>query len=214
MKRIIDPELAGERIDKVVSVLTGLSRRVAHTLVESGEVLVDGSAVSPKDRVEGGERVTIRIPAKQILEAEDVPFGVRYEDENVAVIDKPAGVVVHPGAGVVRGTLAAGLLHRWPQIRGVGAEDRWGIVHRLDRDTSGLLLVAKTEDAHSRTLWQNGLSSGTISPSWRGCSRCPPAPSTRRSDETPATRDGERFGGTDAWPAHTTGGSPPGRSRE
>ncbi len=148
MKRIIDPELAGERIDKVVSVLTGLSRRVAHTLVESGEVLVDGSAVSPKDRVEGGERVTIRIPAKQILEAEDVPFGVRYEDENVAVIDKPAGVVVHPGAGVVRGTLAAGLLHRWPQIRGVGAEDRWGIVHRLDRDTSGLLLVAKTEDAH------------------------------------------------------------------
>jgi 23S rRNA pseudouridine1911/1915/1917 synthase len=144
----IGPELAGERIDKVVSILAGLSRRVARTLVESGDVLVDGTTMSPKDRVVGGERVSIRIPVEQTLEPEDVSFGVCYEDENVAVIDKPSGVVVHPGAGVSRGTLAAGLLHRWPQLEGVGVKDRWGIVHRLDRDTSGLLLVALTEEAY------------------------------------------------------------------
>ncbi|MFZ0492318.1 MAG: RluA family pseudouridine synthase [Acidimicrobiia bacterium] len=148
MNTTIGTELAGERIDKVVSLLTGLSRRVARTLVEEGDVLVDGTAVAPKDRVEGGEQVRIRVPVEQTLEPEEVPFGVRFEDGVVAVIDKPAGVVVHPGAGVSKGTLAAGLLYRWPQVEGVGVEDRWGIVHRLDRDTSGLLLVALTEDAY------------------------------------------------------------------
>lgn len=148
MKSEIDHELAGERIDKVVSILTGLSRSVARGLVESGEVLVDGSTMSPKDRVMGGEQVVVRIPVDEPLEPEDVPFDVRFEDDNLAVIEKPAGIVVHPGAGVSKRTLAAGLLFRWPEIRGVGADGRWGIVHRLDRDTSGLLLVAKTETAH------------------------------------------------------------------
>ncbi len=77
------------------------------------------------------------------LEPEPVPFTVRYEDDRLAVVDKPAGVVVHPGAGQRTGTLAAGLLHRWPELQGVGEEGRWGIVHRLDRETSGLLVVAK-----------------------------------------------------------------------
>jgi len=144
----IGPELAGERLDKVVSLLTGLSRRVARTLVESGDVLVDGSAMTPKDRVEGGEDILVRLPIEPVLEPEEISFDVRFEDGVVAVVDKPSGVVVHPGAGVRTGTLAAGLLHRWPQLEGVGTEDRWGIVHRLDRDTSGLLVVALTEDAY------------------------------------------------------------------
>ena len=148
MNTNIGPELAGERIDKVVSLLTGLSRRVARALVESGDVLVDGATMAPKDRVEGGEEILIRVPAEQTLEPEEVPFEVRFEDRVVAVIDKPSGVVVHPGAGISTGTLAAGLLHRWPQIKGVGVADRWGIVHRLDRDTSGLLLVALTDEAY------------------------------------------------------------------
>ncbi len=148
MNTRIGPELAGERLDKVVSLLTGLSRRVARTLVESGDVLVDGSAMTPKDRVEGGEDILVRLPVEPVLEPEEISFDVRFEDGVVAVVDKPSGVVVHPGAGVRTGTLAAGLLHRWPQLEGVGTEDRWGIVHRLDRDTSGLLVVALTEDAY------------------------------------------------------------------
>ena len=148
MNTTIDPELAGERIDKVVSLLTGLSRRVARTLVESGDVLVEGATMAPKDRVEGGEQILIRIPVDRTLEPEEVSFEVRFENGVVAVVDKPSGVVVHPGAGIHSGTLAGGLLHRWPQIEGVGVEDRWGIVHRLDRDTSGLLLVALTSEAY------------------------------------------------------------------
>jgi 23S rRNA pseudouridine1911/1915/1917 synthase len=144
----IDRELAGERVDKVVSVVAQVSRRVARELVEAGKVLIDGTTAAPRDRVEGGERISIEIPERAALQPEDVPFDVLYEDDDIAVIDKPAGVVVHPGAGVVGGTLAAGLLHRWPGIRGVGAEDRWGIVHRLDRDTSGLLVVALEQDAY------------------------------------------------------------------
>jgi len=150
VKTNISHELAGERIDKVVSILTGLSRSAARRLVESGDVLVEGAAVSPRTRVEGGEHVSIRMPVEESLEPEDVRFDVRYEDDQLAVVDKPAGVVVHPGAGVKKGTLAAGLLYRWPGIRGVGVDKRWGIVHRLDRDTSGLLLVAKTDEAHRR----------------------------------------------------------------
>jgi 23S rRNA pseudouridine1911/1915/1917 synthase len=76
--------------------------------------------------------------------AEDVPFEVRWEDAHVLVVDKPAGIVVHPGAGRKTGTLASGLLHRYPELEGIGQEGRWGIVHRLDQGTSGLLLVART----------------------------------------------------------------------
>ena len=79
--------------------------------------------------------------------AEPVKFGVVFEDEFIAVVNKPAGIVTHPGAGNAGGTLAAGLLHRWPQIEGVGEAGRWGIVHRLDKGTSGLLAVAKTAES-------------------------------------------------------------------
>ena len=133
----VDAELSGERADKIVAVLAGVSRGVARALIDSGAVQVEGSAVAPRDRLVVGTSLSVDIPVAEVLQGEEVAFEVRYEDADVAVIDKPAGIVVHPGAGVSGGTLAGGLLYRWPQIRGVGQENRWGIVHRLDRDTSG-----------------------------------------------------------------------------
>ncbi len=107
--------------------------------------------MAPKTRLAAGAELTVtiadRLPG---LEPEPVPFAVRFEDDRLAVVDKPPGVVVHPGAGQRTGTLAAGLLDRWPELEGVGEEGRWGIVHRLDRDTSGLLVVAKDAAALAR----------------------------------------------------------------
>jgi 23S rRNA pseudouridine1911/1915/1917 synthase len=135
--------LAGERADKVVAALAGVSRTLARRLLEEGRVTLDGAAASPRERVAAGSWVEADVPAPEVLEPEVVPFTVRYEDEDLAVVDKPPGVVVHPGAGRSgAGTLAAGILERWPGVRGVGEEGRWGLVHRLDQDTSGLLVVA------------------------------------------------------------------------
>ncbi|NOY55046.1 MAG: RluA family pseudouridine synthase [Actinobacteria bacterium] len=144
----VDAGLAGERADKIVAMLAQVSRGVARRLIDSGAVQIEGSPVAPKDRLDVGAVISVEFPAVEMLEPEEVAFEVRHEDADVAVIDKPAGIVVHPGTGVIGGTLAGGLLFRWPQIRGVGQENRWGIVHRLDRDTSGLLAVALTEAAY------------------------------------------------------------------
>jgi 23S rRNA pseudouridine1911/1915/1917 synthase len=131
-----------------VSVLAGVSRAAARLLLEQGEAVVDDETVRPADRLPAGAVVEVRLPDPEPpLAPEPVAFTVVHEDRDLAVIDKPAGVVVHPGAGRQAGTLAAGVLHRWPQVRGVGDEDRWGIVHRLDKDTSGLLVVALTHEA-------------------------------------------------------------------
>jgi len=109
---------------------------------------MDGAPLSPRRAVAAGQVVIFELPAQAAaLAPEEVPFSVRYEDAHLAVVDKPAGIVVHPGAGRGLGTLAGGILQRWPQVRGVGEEGRWGIVHRLDRDTSGLLMVALTAEA-------------------------------------------------------------------
>ncbi len=151
MKAAVPADLDGERLDLIVARLGGLSRAAARELVAGGAVTVDGAVRGGRDRVAAGATVEFPPPASPPgLVPERVPFEVRYEDEHLAVIDKPAGVVVHPGAGRSRGTLAAGILARWPRVRGVGAEDRWGIVHRLDRDTSGLLLVALDRQAYDR----------------------------------------------------------------
>lgn len=144
----VPPELAGERADRVVAVVAGVSRSVARSLIESGAATFDGSEVAPRQKVSAGSTLEYEIPETgPRLLPEEVAFGVRYEDDHIVVVDKPAGVVTHPGAGRATGTLASGILHRWPQVRGVGEDDRWGIVHRLDRDTSGLLVVALTRDA-------------------------------------------------------------------
>ncbi len=147
----VPDELAGERADRVVAVLAGVSRAEARRLVEAEAATIGGEPVEPRHRVAGGAVVEVALAAPEpALQPEEVPFEVRYEDDHVAVVDKPPGVVVHPGAGRATGTLAAGLLARWPELEGVGEPGRWGIVHRLDRETSGLLLVAKRADALSR----------------------------------------------------------------
>ncbi|MPZ52826.1 MAG: RluA family pseudouridine synthase [Acidimicrobiia bacterium] len=145
----VPPILDGERLDRVVAVLAGVSRSQARTLVDAEGVLVDGEVGTASQRVRSGCELTIPSPSvESVLEPEDVPFEVRHEDEHIIVVDKPPGVVTHPGAGNRTGTLAGGLLHRFPEIEGVGQRDRWGLVHRLDRDTSGLLLVARTSESY------------------------------------------------------------------
>jgi 23S rRNA pseudouridine1911/1915/1917 synthase len=115
-------------------------------------MLRDGLPIQARQRLTAGTVFEFSQPESEPELAGDphVVFDVLFEDEVLAVVNKPAGVVVHPGAGWREGTLAAGLLSRWPEIAGVGEADRWGIVHRLDRDTSGLLVVAKTGEAHRR----------------------------------------------------------------
>lgn len=150
MSWVVPSAWDGERFDRVLSHLSGASRSAARAAIEGGDVTLDGEVAAPSTRVSTGAVLDGAIPVvESVLEPEPVPFEVRHEDDHLAVVDKPAGIVTHPGAGNATGTLAAGLLHRWPSIRGVGAEDRWGIVHRLDRDTSGLLVVSLTHDAHT-----------------------------------------------------------------
>ncbi len=140
----IPVELDGSRIDKALAVLLAISRSRTRELLDIG-VRVDGVEAKPGDRVKAGASVVSPVPelAAEMI-AEEVEFGVLFEDDDVIVVDKPAGIVVHPGSGQSRGTLAAGLLQRYPEIHGVGKADRWGLVHRLDKDTSGVLIVART----------------------------------------------------------------------
>jgi 23S rRNA pseudouridine1911/1915/1917 synthase len=146
----VPPELDGDRLDLIVSRLAGLSRSRARALVDAGGVQVGGRRGTANERLPAGTRLVIGpAPPARRLEPAPVEFTVRFEDPDLVVVDKPPRLVVHPGAGVSGPTLAAGLLHRYPEIDGVGEEGRWGIVHRLDRDTSGLLVVARTEAAHA-----------------------------------------------------------------
>jgi 23S rRNA pseudouridine1911/1915/1917 synthase len=143
----VPADLEGERLDRALAVLLGVSRAVARGLVDSG-VEVDAVISKPNTRVVAG--MTIRTPAIVTpagLLAEPMDLTVLYEDDALVVIDKPPGMVVHPGSGQTGGTLAAGLLYRYPELDGVGAADRWGLVHRLDKDTSGAILVARTQGA-------------------------------------------------------------------
>jgi len=146
--RLEVPErLDGDRLDKVLADLLVISRARARALLDAG-VLLDGSPARPSDRARSGAVIETPEPAVVIqLRAEPVAFGVIHEDPALIVVDKPAGLVVHPGAGSTRATLAAGLLHRYPELEGVGDPGRWGLVHRLDRDTSGVLLVARTSES-------------------------------------------------------------------
>jgi 23S rRNA pseudouridine1911/1915/1917 synthase len=143
--------LAGERIDRAVALLTGWTRREVQDLLEAGAVLLDGERVPKSRKLEAGSVVELLAePEVEGRPAADstVTVVVRYEDPDVVVVAKPAGLVVHPGAGHPDGTLVNGLLARYPEIAEVGDPARPGIVHRLDRDTSGLLVVARTAAAH------------------------------------------------------------------
>jgi len=143
--------LAGERLDRVVAFVLDVSRSIASVVIEAGGVEVDGaSATSGKVRLVEGQRVSVdpgAIPVERPPQPDSgVKFGVVHVDDDVIVIDKPAGLVVHPGAGNPDGTLVNGLLHRFPDIAGVGEMVRPGIVHRLDAGSSGLLVVARTQE--------------------------------------------------------------------
>ncbi len=142
--------LAGERVDRAVALLTGWTRAEVQALVEEGAVLVDGRAVAKSRRLAEGEEIEVTgEPAPAAPPgAEPVDFTVVHVDPDVVVVSKPAGLVVHPGAGHTTGTLVGGLLERFPDIAGVGDPMRPGIVHRLDRDTSGLMVVARTPGAY------------------------------------------------------------------
>jgi len=152
--------LAGERLDRVVAMLADVSRSVATGWVNVGRIAVDDITIDkPSHRMTEGQR--IRYPVEQPVEeapltAEPgVAFAVVYEDEHVLVIDKPPGLVVHPGSGQSSGTLVHGLLARYPEIREVGPDPhRPGIVHRIDKDTSGLLMVARTAAAYDELVAQ------------------------------------------------------------
>lgn len=144
--------LDGERLDRVVAFLADVSRSVAADLVAKGAVTVDEEiAVSGKVRLGVGTVVGVDTNAIESPQAPTgdpgVEFGVIHEDDDVIVVDKPAGLVVHPGAGNPDRTLVNGLLARYPELAGVGEESRPGIVHRLDAGSSGLLVVARTDDA-------------------------------------------------------------------
>jgi 23S rRNA pseudouridine1911/1915/1917 synthase len=147
---IVPPEAAGQRLDAwLARVLPDLSRSSLQRLIDNGHVSVAGRAARPSLRLAGAEQVELRLPhARPVeLQPEAIPLEVVYEDDDLLVIDKPAGLVVHPAPGHPSGTLVNALLARWRRFKGFDGNLRPGIVHRLDKDTSGLLMVAKTEAA-------------------------------------------------------------------
>jgi len=142
---------AGARLDAwLVERLSGLSRMRVKGLIETGRVLVDARVVKAGHRVREGERVEVAIPPspREGLAPEPIALTVVFEDGDVLVVDKPAGMVTHPGAGRPEGTLAAAALAHAPDMAGVGSPRRPGIVHRLDQGTSGLIVLAKTQAAY------------------------------------------------------------------
>ncbi|PJF39744.1 MAG: RluA family pseudouridine synthase [Chloroflexi bacterium] len=151
-------ESSNERLDRaVVRHVESLSRAQIQTLIRDGLVTVDGERAKASLKLKGGERIAVTLPpqAETTLEAEDIAFNIVYEDDDLAVIDKPAGLVVHPGMNNETGTLVHGLLARWPQIAEMPVDEkRVGIVHRLDKGTSGLIVVAKHDVARRHLMEQ------------------------------------------------------------
>ena len=142
----------GQRLDKALADASALSRERVKALIGEGAVMLDGRPVAQASaKVAAGSVWTIAVPAATAAEAEaqDIPLVIAYEDDALIVVDKPAGLVVHPAAGNPDGTLVNALLHHCRgQLSGIGGVARPGIVHRIDKDTSGLLVVAKTDAAH------------------------------------------------------------------
>lgn len=142
----------GERIDAFVSLAAEVSRSRAVTLIEENNVTVNGNTVAKNYRLKQGDKVEVVIPDAKPLEikAENIPLNVVYEDEHLLVVNKPKGMVVHPASGVYEGTLVNALLnHCGDSLSGINGILRPGIVHRIDKDTSGLLMVAKNDFAHN-----------------------------------------------------------------
>ena len=154
----VPADQAGNRLDRfLASRLPEMSRTHIQSLMDEGRILVDGSAMKPSHRIEPGAIVVVEIPpppAPGVL-AEDIPLEIIYEDAEIAVVNKPAGMIVHPGAGGGAGTLVAALLGRYGATGGlstIGGPLRPGIVHRLDKETSGVVVIARSDAAHLRLV--------------------------------------------------------------
>ncbi|QLB52346.1 RluA family pseudouridine synthase [Streptococcus sanguinis] len=146
----IDASVAGQRLDKAVAELTDLSRSLANEQIKDGQILVNGQAKKAKYAVKEGDVITYELPEPEVVEyvAEDIPLEIIYQDEDVAVVNKPQGMVVHPSAGHTSGTLVNALMYHIKDLSGINGVLRPGIVHRIDKDTSGLLMIAKNDQAH------------------------------------------------------------------
>ena len=148
----VDKSDEGIRLDTYVSGVCELSRSAAAKLIDSGDVTVGGKPTVKKYQVKAGDEVTVNMPEPEVYEAvaEDIPLDVIYEDGDIIVVNKPEGMIVHPATGIYTGTLVNALLyHCRGSLSGIGGVVRPGIVHRIDKDTSGLLVVAKNDDAHA-----------------------------------------------------------------
>jgi 23S rRNA pseudouridine1911/1915/1917 synthase len=153
----VGDESDGVRLDRfLVSVLADQSRSQLQRLIKDAHVLVDGRAAKPNLPVKSGQAISIDIPdaTESAVEAEPLELPIVYQDGDLVVVDKPAGMVVHPAAGHDKGTLVNALLHHVTDLSGIGGEKRPGIVHRLDRGTSGLMVVAKNDAAHEELARQ------------------------------------------------------------
>jgi len=153
---VVSAESAGERLDRfLASQLPDLSRSKIQSLMQEGRVRVNDAALKASYRVEEGDAVSIEIPAPPAAQVapESIPLEILYEDEDLAVVNKPAGMVVHPGAGADSGTMVGALLHRFGGgLSAVGGPLRPGIVHRLDKGTSGAIVIAKNDAAHRKLV--------------------------------------------------------------
>ncbi len=144
-------EGSGDRLDTfLVENLPELSRSQVQKLITSKQVLIDGTPTKASYKLKGGEQIQVELPDPEPVEAvpEAIPLTILYEDSHLIVVDKAAGMVVHPAAGHARGTLVNALLHHCDDLAGVGGELRPGIVHRIDKDTSGVLVATKNDQAH------------------------------------------------------------------
>lgn len=142
---------AGNRLDKSLADLTELSRSQANEAIKAGTVLVNGKPAKAKYAVKEGDVITYVLPEEEVLEykAEDIPLEIIYEDADVAVVNKPQAMVVHPSAGHTSGTLVNALMYHVKDLSSINGVVRPGIVHRIDKDTSGLLMIAKNDKAHN-----------------------------------------------------------------
>jgi 23S rRNA pseudouridine1911/1915/1917 synthase len=156
-KVIVPDDSNGARLDRfLVSVVPGQSRSQIQRLIKKGHIRVDGREARPNQPVRVGQQITIDVPgpASPEPQPEALPLPIVYQDPDIVVVDKPAGMVVHPAAGHATGTLVNALLHHVTDLSGIGGERRPGIVHRLDRGTSGLMVVAKHDLAHEELARQ------------------------------------------------------------
>lgn len=150
MQETVTITQGGARLDKALADVTDLSRSQANEQIKAGLVLVNGRAAKAKYTVQAGDVVTYQLPQEELLDylPEDLPLEIIYQDEDVAVVNKPQGMVVHPSAGHGSGTLVNALLYHIKDLSTINGVVRPGIVHRIDKDTSGLLMIAKNDEAH------------------------------------------------------------------